>query len=188
MKKIKRNHAPKAFALVLLGLVVSAGLFPQTPNSRILSPEIVENIRAHWGPIERAFEDLDSHEDPEIHGPFYAYNRKMESFGLLFEDFWESSPMEAGKAPDIAKGYQKILRIAVPPEVQRIYRENGLGNRGHQVIVCLFVGLHILKYKRAFDDLVQQPPKLYKKLTFLESLIHPEDMALAAQHEDLLGD
>jgi hypothetical protein len=176
---MKKNQNPKVLVLVLQGLVISAGLFPQTVQDRLLSPEIVENFFSHWERIERVFEDLDNHEDPEIRARFDAYNDKMNVFGRQLDDFWEFSPMDGGEAPDIVKAYQKILRILVPPEVHEVYRESGLGNRGHQVITCLFVGFEIVIYNKQNETCGDQSTaKAQKKLTRLESLIHPEDLAL----------
>ncbi|MDR2535208.1 MAG: hypothetical protein LBD29_04145 [Treponema sp.] len=172
--------------------MVSIPLVAQISTEQLLNPLIIENFMVNAVNINRAFGALHTHQNER----FAEYISKVVFFTDSFFDLDTLLDLDARTVfswneqdqiiNNVAKAYRKALVLYVPPEIKAVYRENGLGNRGHQVLLCLVLGIRILALKEDRAEYDQPLPKAKKTLSLLESLIHPKDLALIQDYWKIL--
>ncbi|MDR0525945.1 MAG: hypothetical protein LBG90_08780 [Spirochaetaceae bacterium] len=169
---------------ILICGIVAPGCSQSGPG-QYLTPEIVRNWIIHRETLSDALQNLaESDPDLEIQAQTTAYMEEIETFVYRFAPLLEKTWTGNSSGEDNpAQLYRKILRIPVPRAVKRAYEENGLGKQGHQVFMCLLIGLFCFEVKQQNTDLSN---KARKQVNLFESLIHPKDFALITEFaEDL---
>jgi hypothetical protein len=159
-------------------------VFSHAEPARYLTPEIVKNYAERMYSAVDWLKTLEQSEDAGARRRYDQYKSDMDAvlFRMAFLWNWIDSDLKINEEIEglynLEKAYQKGLLIHVPPEVKAVYAAHGIGDQGHQGILCLLAGLQIaaLQWNVSQDD--QPSVKAEKALLRLSSLIHPQDTAL----------
>ncbi|MDR0561922.1 MAG: hypothetical protein LBG73_04460 [Spirochaetaceae bacterium] len=169
-------------AIIITGGAVMPGL-SQTPPPRYITPEALQNWADNHEAISDGLRELaEESPDPAVRARVGAYMEQMEIFayrifaGIEVADGRIVDTSDKAEFDNPERLYQKALRLRVPPAVQRVYAENGLGEHGHQMFICLLLWAVLLEVKQWND--IPRSNRVQKRLTALESLINPEDLAI----------
>ncbi|MDR0561771.1 MAG: hypothetical protein LBG73_03700 [Spirochaetaceae bacterium] len=176
----------KTALLALLPWALSMQSCSRTKAVQYLSPDILENYSAKMNAIETALDDLAEHSDETIRSQVIEYWRQLNVFAedclQPFMRLMSEGSYTLPNKSDPARTYRKMLNIPVPPEVKRVYVKYGLGEHGHQVYLCLFLGVTLYYVKQNTPVGPPFPDTVQKALTSMESLINPQDMTLIAEY------
>jgi hypothetical protein len=166
----------------------SGTAFSQTEPNRYLTPDIMESWIANENALSDGLSELEYNADAIILARFTEYWRQVSDFAYQFQTLidWADYGRDLGLYFDPAKAYRKILRVRVPQEVNAVYAENGLGEHGHQVFMCLTLGWILLTLKQYADGNDPSLNKIQKIAALLESLIHPQDLTLIEEHAEVI--
>lgn len=188
MKHIGRGWIA-LFAVILVGVIAVSG-FSQTSPAQYLTPEIIENWIANQDAISEELENLEANPDAAVQEQMLKYWEKVQVFSYHLETLLVLRYSDENRTfqGDPVQAYRKVLRIHVPAAIKTVYAEKGLGDQGHQVFMCLVLGLILAEQNQEPKGAdIPLPHKAQKTLNNLKSLIHPQDLALIQEYaEDLL--
>jgi hypothetical protein len=151
--------------------------------ARYLTLDIVKNYAERMYGAGEGLETLEQSEDAEARRRYAEYSETLKeySYKISFLRVWMDADFAINLEEEVYaldKVYRKALLMRVPPEVKAVYAEHGLGEQGHQVILCFFAGLQIAVLERNLSQAGERSARAQKVLLHLSSLIHPKDMEL----------